>query len=240
LYIYYITFLKKTKLFMIKHLAIIMDWNRRWARKRLMPAIAWHKAWADNVEKIADLAWEKWIKYLTLWALSTDNLKKREEKEVKTIIKLINNIENYLWSMIKKWLKFQVIGDINQLPKDSIEILNKVTGETKNNSWILLTLALIYWWQDEIVRATKKIIKSWLDPDALNREEFRKYLDTSILPNPDVIVRTGWDIRHSGFLLYDSEYSEYYFTKKWWPEYDEIELDKTINFFNKSKRNFGK
>jgi len=225
---------------MIKHLAIIMDWNRRWARKRLMPAIAWHKAWADNVEKIADLAWEKWIKYLTLWALSTDNLKKREEKEVKTIIKLINNIENYLWSMIKKWLKFQVIGDINQLPKNSIEILNKVTGETKNNSWIVLTLALIYWWQDEIVRATKKIIKSWIDPETLTREEFRKYLDTSILPNPDVIVRTGWDIRHSGFLLYDSEYSEYYFTEKWWPEYDEIELDKTIDFFNKSKRNFGK
>jgi len=225
---------------MIKHLAIIMDWNRRWARKRLMPAIAWHKAWADNVEKIADLAWGKWIKYLTLWALSTDNLRKREEKEVKTIIKLINNIENYLWAMIKKWLKFQVIGDINQLPKDSIDILNKVIDETKNNTWIVLTIALIYWWQDEIIRATKKIIKSWINPETLTREEFRKYLDTSILPNPDVIVRTGWDIRHSWFLLYDSEYSEYYFTDKWWPEYDEIELDKTIDFFNKSKRNFGK
>lgn len=225
---------------MINHLAIIMDWNRRWARKRLMPAIAWHKAWADNVEKIADLAWEKWIKYLTLWWLSTDNLKKRWEKEVAQIIKLINNIEKYLWNMIKKWLKFQVIWDINELPNKSIHILNKIVDITKNNSWIVLTLALIYWWQDEIVRATKKIIASWIDPEEITREKFREYLDINILPNPDVIVRTGWDIRHSWFLLYDSEYSEYYFTKKWWPEYDEIELDKTIDFFNKSKRNFGK
>jgi len=225
---------------MINHLAIIMDWNRRWARSKLLPGIAWHKAWADNVEKIADLAWEKWIKYLTLWWLSTDNLKKRWEKEVAQIIKLINNIEKYLWNMIKKWLKFQVIWDINELPNKSIHILNKIVDITKNNSWIVLTLALIYWWQDEIVRATKKIIASWIDPEEITREKFREYLDINILPNPDVIVRTGWDIRHSWFLLYDSEYSEYYFTKKWWPEYDEIELDKTIDFFNKSKRNFGK
>ncbi len=225
---------------MINHLAIIMDWNRRWAKKRLMPGIAGHKVWADRVEKIADLAWEKWIKYLTLWGLSTDNLKKRWEEEVKAIIKLINNIEKYLWNMIKKWLKFQVIWDINELPKESVEILNKVIEKTKNNTWIILTIALIYGWQDEIVRATKKIIKSWVKSEDITREEFRKYLDTSILPNPDVIVRTGWDIRHSWFLLYDSEYSEYYFTEKCWPEYDENELDKTIDFFNKSKRNFGK
>lgn len=225
---------------MINHLAIIMDWNRRWAKKRLLPSIAGHKAWADNVEYITNLAWEKGIKYLTLWALSTDNLKKRWEEEVKHIIKLINSIEKYLWKMIKKWLKFKVIWDINKLPQDSQEILNKVIDKTKNNTWIVLTVALIYWWQDEIIRATKKIIASWINPKELTREEFRKYLDTHYLPNPDVIVRTGWDIRHSWFLLFDSEYSEYYFTEKWWPDYNEEELNKTIDFFNKSKRNFWK
>lgn len=225
---------------MINHLAIIMDWNRRWARKRLLPAIAWHKAWADNVKKITELAENKGIKYLTLWALSVDNLNKREEEEVTWIIKLINSVEKYLWEMLEKWVRLNIIWDIEKLPKESQDILKSVTEKTKNNSWIVLTIALIYGWQDEIIRATKKIIESWLDPETLTRSEFKKYLDTKDLPHPDVIVRTWWDIRHSWFLLYDSEYSEYYFTQKWWPEFDEEELDRVIYSFEKSKRNFWK
>ena len=99
---------------------------------------------------------------------------------------------------------------------------------------------MVYWWQDEIIRATKKIIKAWIDPETLTREEFRKYLDISILPKPDLIVRTWWDIRHSWFLLFDSEYSEYYFSEKKWPEFDEQELDKAIEAFWNSRRNFWK
>lgn len=225
---------------LLNHLWIIMDWNRRWARKRLLPAVAWHKAWADNVEKIVDLSWEKWIKYITLWALSTDNLQKRWAEEVEWIIKLINSIEKYLWKMIAKWLQFNVIWNISKLPQESQDILQKVIDSTKNNTWIVLTIALIYGGQDEIVRATQKVIKAWILPESLTKEEFRKYLDTSTLPNPDVIVRTGWDIRHSWFLLFDSEYSEYYFTEKWWPEFDEQELDKVIDFYWNCKRNFWK
>lgn len=225
---------------MINHLAIIMDWNRRWAKKRLLPAVAWHKAWADNVKNITQLAWDKGIKYLTLWALSTDNLQKRWEEEVSHIIKLINWIEKYLWDMMKKWVKLNLIWDIKKLPEESKKILTSLLEKTKNNSWIVLTIALIYWWQDEIIRATKKILEAWLNPETLTREEFRKYLDTKDLPQPDVIVRTGWDIRHSWFLLFDSEYSEYYFTQKWWPEFDEEELDSVINSFEKAKRNFWK
>jgi undecaprenyl diphosphate synthase len=99
---------------------------------------------------------------------------------------------------------------------------------------------LIYGWQDEIVRATKKIIKAWIEPEKLTKQEFRKYTDTWKFPIVDLIIRTGWDIRHSWFLLYDSEYAEYYFTPKKWPEFDEKEFDKAIDFFNSSKRNFGK
>ena len=217
-----------------------MDWNRRWARSRFLPIFAWHKAGSDNVRKITELAKNKWIKYLTLWALSTDNLKKRDEKEVKWIIKLINNIESFLGDMSELNVRFDTIWNIEELPEESQKILRRVKNNTKDNEWIILTLALIYGWQDEIIRATKKIIKAWINPDDLTREEFRKYLDTGNLPIPDVIVRTWWDIRHSWFLLYDSEYSEYFFTEKRWPEFDEIELDKVIDFFNKSKRNFGK
>ncbi len=232
---------------MIHHLAIIMDWNRRWAKKRFLPSLAGHKAWADNAKRIAKIANKKWIKYLTLWALSTENLQKRGEDEVKWIIKLVNNIESYLSEMIEEWLKFQVIWDIKKLPLESQEILRGITEKTKNNSGIILTLALIYWWQDEIIRGIKNFILE--NKDAPNFEElvqnlepktFRNYLDTANLPLPEVIVRTGGDIRHSWFLLFDSDYSEYYFTEKWWPAFNEKELDKVIKFFQESKRNFGK
>lgn len=225
---------------MINHLWIIMDWNRRWAKSKFLPSLAWHKAWADNVVKITELAEKKGIKYLTLWALSTDNLKKRSEKEVKWIIKIVNNIESFLWKMINENLKFDTIWDIWELPIESQEVLKRVKEKTKNNTWITLILALVYWGQDEIIRATKKIIKAGINPEHLDKKEFRKHLDTSKFPNPDVIVRTGWDIRHSWFLLFDSEYSEYYFTEKKWPEFDESELDTVIEYYEKSKRNFGK
>ena len=232
---------------MINHLAIIMDGNRRWTKSKFLPTIAGHKAWADNARKIVKLADEKGIKYVTLWALSTENLQKRWEDEVKGIIKLVNSIESFLEEMITKGLKFQVIWDISKLPDESQKILNWVIEKTKNNTWIIMTLALIYWWQDEIIRWMKKFILENKDSEdfeekieKLDSEIFRTYLDVDIIPKPDVIVRTGWDIRHSGFLLFDSDYSEYYFTQKWWPAFDEKELDNVIEWFSKSKRNFGK
>lgn len=224
----------------LKHLALIMDGNRRWAKARFLPAVAGHKAWADNVVKITELANKKGITHLTLWALSTENLRKRSEEEVSWIIKLVNSIEGYLEKMNIEWLKFNVIGNISKLPEESQEVLKRVLENTKNNTWITLTVALIYGWQDEVVRATQKIIAKWINPNDLSQEEFRKYLDTADLPFPDVIARTWWDMRHSGFLLYDSAYSEYYFTEKKWPEFDERELDDVLEFFNNSKRNFWK
>lgn len=225
---------------MINHLWIIMDWNRRWAKSKSLPSIMWHKAWADNVKNIARICEKKWIKYLTLWALSSDNLVKRPKEEIESIIKLINNIEFFLWEMLEKNTRFETIWNIEELPEESQIILNKIKEKTKNNSWLLITIWLVYWWQDEIIRATKKIISYWLSPDELSKEKFREFLDTSFLPNPDVIVRTWWDKRHSWFLLFDSEYSEYFFTEKKWPEFDENEINSVIEFYNSSKRNFWK
>lgn len=224
----------------INHLWIIMDWNRRWAKKRLLPATAGHKAWADNVKKVVSYAYKLWIKYITLWALSTNNLQKRSEIEVNWIIKLINNIGSFMWEMLDDNLKFETIWDLSKLPTESQIVLNRIKEKTKNNTWITLILWLIYWWQDEIVRATKKIINAWIDPETLTTQEFKKYLDTAHFPAPEVIVRTWWDIRHSWFLLYDSEYSEYYFTDKKWPEFDKKELQKVFEFYEWSKRNFWK
>lgn len=217
-----------------------MDWNRRWAKSKLLPTFAGHKAWADNVVKITELIDKKWIDYLTLWALSTDNLNKRSKSEVEWIIKLVNSIEKYLNKMKVSNLKFETIWNLKQLPKKSQDILKNIKEKTKNNTWITLILALIYWWQDEIVRATKKIIKLWINPENLTKEEFRKYTDTWKFPVVDLIIRTGWNIRHSWFMLFDSEYSEYYFTEKKWPEFNKEELNNAIKSFNKSKRNFWK
>ena len=225
---------------MLNHIWIIMDWNRRWAKSKFLPTLAGHKAWADNVVKITEYADKIWIKYLTLWALSTDNLEKRDKKEVDWIIKLVNSIEKYLDKMKVDNLRFETIWDIWKLPEKSQIILEDIKEKTKENTWITLILALIYWWQDEIVRATKKIINLGLSPEKLTKEEFRKHIDIWKFPVVDLIIRTWWDIRHSGFLLYDSEYSEYYFTEKKWPEFNENELDKALENFNKSKRNFGK
>lgn len=225
----------------LKHAAIIMDKNRTWAKEKygpLTPAVVWHKAWADNVQKIARLVQEKWIEYLTLWALSTENLIKRSKDEVSNIIKLLNNIEYYLGDMMNEWLRFNTIWDLSKLPDASQIIIENVKEKTKDNVWLVLSIGLIYGGQDEIIRWIKKFVLSWWDINDLTAESFRTYLDTWNLPNPDLIIRTGGDIRTSWFLLYDSPYSELYFTEKKWPEFDELELDKAIEYFKKCKRNW--
>jgi len=121
----------------------------------MMPAIFWHKVWADNVVKITELANKKGIKYLTLWALSADNLTKRPKEEVEAIIKLINNIESYLEKMQIEDLKFETIWNMDELPEFSQIVLKRVKDKTKDNKWITLTLALVYGWQDEIIWMTR-------------------------------------------------------------------------------------
>lgn len=206
----------------------------------MLPAIAGHKAGADNVVNITDACSKLGISHLTLWALSTENLSKRPAEEIEWIIKLVNSIEKYLGKMKAESLKFNVIWDISKLPLESQQVLKSVMKETEKNSGIVLTLALIYGGQDEIVRAVKKIIAAGIRPEFLSETEFRKFLDTASLPPIDLIVRTGGDIRHSGFLLYDSAYSEYYFTEKKWPEFDEAQLKIALEEFGSAKRNFWK
>lgn len=222
------------------HIWIIMDGNRRWAESKWLPIFFWHKAWADNVKKIVEIAWIEWIEYLTLWALSKDNLVKRWSNEIEKIISLIDKIEDFLWEMMEKGLKLKTIWDIEKLPEKSVKILRWLEDKTKDNSWLILTIALVYSGQDEIIRATKKILENWLNPENLSKDDFRKYLDTSFLPNPDLIIRTWWDLRHSGFLLFDSEYSQYYFTDKKWPEFDKEEFFKALNSLKNSQRRFWK
>lgn len=225
---------------MLNHLAIIMDGNRTWAKNKHLPELYGHKVWAENVEKTIFAALKRDIKYITLWWLSTDNLEKRNKKEVDDLIKIINWAKKYLNKIMQEWWKIQLIWDIEKLPKESQDTLNQLVEETKNNTKIVVTLALAYWGQDEIVRAVKKALSQWIDPETLTREEFRKYLDVANLPVVDMIVRTGWHSRLSWFLLYDSEYSESSFLDINWPDFNETHLDEVIKQYNQSKRKFWK
>ncbi len=225
---------------MLNHLGIIMDGNRTWAEEKNLPKVFWHKAWAENVEKIVFSCLDKNIKYVTFWWLSTDNLEKREQSEVKDIVKIINGAKKYLKNIMKNGWKIELIWDIKRLPEESQNTLHELVEQTKNNTKITITLALAYGWQDEIVRWIKNITKLWLNIDDLSREEFRSYLDLWKLPVVDMIVRTGGHNRLSWFLLYDSEYAESCFLDINWPDFDKKHLDFVINQYNQSKRKFWK
>lgn len=224
----------------MKHLAIIMDWNRRWAAEQWLETQFGHKAWAENIEKIVLEADKRWIEFITLWWLSTENLEKRWAKEVTEIIKLIVWAKKYLKTIIENNGKIEIIWDIEKLPHAAKVTLNYLTSKTKDNTGIVVVIALVYGGKNEIIRWIKKFVSEWWDLEMLDEQSFWKYLDTWIYPPPDMIVRTGWDIRHSGFLLYQSDYSEYYFTEKKWPEFDGEELDKVVAQFEWYKRNFWK
>ncbi len=223
------------------HLGIIMDGNRRWAKAKLLPTIMWHKAWFENAVKIIGYAGKNWdISHLTLWALSKENLIKREPEELSGIIKLIEKLADLLPEMQENNIKFETIWDIEKLPQTSQIILQKVKDQTKNNSGMVLIAALVYSGQDEIIRWIKKMTSLWVNIDDLDEKWFKQFLDTGRFPSPDLIIRTGWDMRHSGFMLYESDYSEYYFSEKFWPDFDEFELKKAIHCFQWAKRNFWK
>jgi len=217
-----------------------MDWNRRWAKDKMLPNIAGHLAWFNNAKIISKKASKLWVKYLTLWALSKENLIKRDSEELSWIIGLIDKMKFLVSTFNKLWVRIETIWDIESLPEKSRKILSLVKEKTKNNTSLVLTTALVYSWQDEIIRAIKKIQKSGEHIENLSPEIFKKYLDTSFLPPPDLIIRTWWNIRHSWFMLFDSDYSEYYFSNNLWPDFSPEELEIAILNFENSKRNFWK
>lgn len=217
-----------------------MDGNRRWAKEQWLPWYRWHKAWAENITRVIEAANDKGIQYITLWWLSTENLKKRSAKEVTELLKLIVWSKKYLKAIQEKNWKIELVWDIERIPKIGRMALNYLVENTKNNTGITIVLALAYGWKNEIIRGIKKFVSEGWSIDKLDEESFLEYMDTGKYPAPDVIVRTGWDIRHSGFLLYQSDYSEYYFTETRWPDFNGEELEKVYQDFAKSKRNFWK
>ena len=226
------------------HIAIILDGNRRWARNRSIPTLQGHTAGAKNLEKIAMYCDKIGVKYLTVYAFSTENWK-REKEEVDYLMKLFSK---YIKDFDRKFkdgtARIRLAGDIKRLPEDLQEKIIAIQEKTKNNTGITLNLCINYGGRDEIVNATKvlaeKVKNGELTVDDITEDMISQNLRTGDAPDPDLFIRPGGEIRLSGFLLWQSSYSELYFADPLWPDFNEEELEKAIDEFNKRKRRFGK
>ena len=212
-----------------------MDGNRRWATSRGLPKIIGHKYGAKNLEKNIDICQKKGIKYLTVYALSTENLK-RETKELNNLFKLI---EKYLKSTDKfteRGIRINIIGNTEIFPEETKLILKNAEKETHDCDKLIFNIALNYGGRDEIVRTVQKMQKENIE---LTEENLSKNLDTGKIPEPDLIIRTGGDYRLSNFLLWQIAYSEFLFTEKLWPDFNKDDLLDAIYAFQNRNRKFG-
>lgn len=226
-----------------KHVAIILDGNGRWAKKRLMPRTYGHTQGAKNVERICEEAWRMGIKYLTVYAFSTENWK-RPEDEIDAIMKILRNyLKNCLSISEKNDMRVRVIGDRSRLSEDIVAAISELEEKSKNNQGLNFQVALNYGSRDEIIRAVKqavsKVQNGELSVDEIDEACFAGYLDTYDIPDPELMIRTSGEQRLSNYLLWQLAYAEFYFTDVLWPDFNKEELEKAIWYFNKRERRFG-
>ncbi|MCR4806183.1 MAG: isoprenyl transferase [Lachnospiraceae bacterium] len=225
-----------------RHVAIILDGNGRWAKQKGMPRNYGHVQGAKNVEEMCEIAYNRGIEYLTVYAFSTENWT-RPDDEVEALMGLLRN---YLKTCIKRAQKnnmsVRVIGDKTRLAPDIREIIARLEDATKDCSGLHFQVALNYGSRDEMVRAMNRIlsdIKEGRTEGPVTEEIFDSYLDTAGLPAPDLLIRTSGEQRLSNFLLWQLAYSEFYFTDVHWPDFSAQELEKAIEAYNKRDRRYG-
>ncbi|MBI2267934.1 MAG: di-trans,poly-cis-decaprenylcistransferase [Candidatus Blackburnbacteria bacterium] len=227
------------------HVAIIMDGNRRWAAKRGLGPVDGHRFAAEKTLKpIVVRAIKRGIKYLTLWAFSTEN-KKRDKLELQGLMKIFRDVlKSNLRELEELGVQLKIIGDIDWFPKDIAELAKAIAERTKNNKKITVSFALNYGGREEILRAISRLLdkiqthqRSAEEP--VTEGEFASLLDTSGMPDPDLIVRTGGNLRLSGYFPWQSVYSELYFTKTLWPDFTPAKLDAALMDYTKRMRRFG-
>ncbi len=226
-----------------QHIAIILDGNGRWAKAKGMPRNYGHAQGSKNVERICEEAWRMGIKYLTVYAFSTENWS-RPEGEVAALMTLLRNyMKTCLKTAAKNDMKIRVIGDIAPLDEDIKNRIRELEAATVNNGGLNFTIALNYGSRDEMTRAARKMAKDCaegrLDPEQIDESVFESYLDTHGIPDPDLMIRTSGEQRLSNYLLWQLAYSEFYFTDVPWPDFTKEELAKAIEEYNHRHRRFG-
>lgn len=224
-----------------EHIAIIMDGNRRWARARGLADIKGHQAGADTLEKIVEAGSKMGVKTMTVYAMSTENLKERAKREITGLFDLIRQgYHTKLKKMMQQGVSISIIGEADGLPGTIKRIIAEIKKTYIKNESIKLNIALNYGGKKELVEAVKEIVKEGIDVSKINDELIAKHLYTEGQTDPDLVIRTGGRVRLSNFLLWQTAYSELYFTEILWPDFDEKELKKAIEWYQTQKRNFGK
>ncbi len=226
-----------------RHVAIIMDGNGRWAKKRKLPRSFGHKAGASRVQEIIETSGNMGIEVLSLYAFSTENWK-RPEKEVENIMGLLRHyLKNNSNDLRDNGIRLNILGKIEDLPLDLQEELKIALSKTENNDKMILNIALNYGGQDEILRACQKTMEDFLqqgkDPSSLEAEDFEKNLDTQGQPMVDLLIRPSGEFRLSNFLLYQCAYAEFWFSDILWPDFSKEEYLKALEDFSKRQRRFG-
>ncbi len=223
----------------LNHIAFILDGNRRWAKNQGKLTAQGHREGAETVKRTALRCQELGIPYATFWALSTENLKERSSAELEVMFEMITKIPEYFAELMDKGIRMRTIGDISALPEKCRTTLREMEEKTKDFPSLVVTLAINYGGRDEILRAIRRITANKLPPEEVTEELVTGLLDTASLPDPDLIIRTGGKKRLSGYLPWQSVYSELYFTETLWPDFDAAELDQAIAYFQSVQRNFG-
>lgn len=226
-----------------EHVAIIMDGNGRWAKKRMMPRNYGHSQGSKTVETICKDAWELGIKYVTVYAFSTENWV-RPEQEVQALMKLLRDfLDQSLEKCKKNNMRVRIIGDVKRLDADMQEKIQILEEASKDYTGLNFQVALNYGGRDEILRVAKAVAKDYKDGqisiDSLTEEDLSKYFDTRNIPDPDLLIRTSGEQRLSNYMLWQLAYTEFYFTDVLWPDFNKKELIKAIEYYNGRERRFG-
>ena len=226
-----------------RHVAIIMDGNGRWAKKRLLPRKAGHVQGSRVAEQICEDAYDLGIEYLTIYAFSTENWA-RPQDEVEALMNLLRKyMKDSIERSSKNNMRVRVIGDITPLAPDLKESILKLEEVSASNTGLKFQVAINYGGRDEILRAVRKVGKKIeageLRPEDIDEELFYGYFDTAGIPYPDLMIRTSGELRTSNFLPWQLAYSEFYFTDVLWPDFNKKELKKAIDFYNGRERRFG-
>jgi len=226
-----------------KHIAIIMDGNGRWAKKRFLPRTAGHREGVERVSEIVEAASDLNVQCLSLYAFSTENWKRPKEEIDALMNLLILYINRELDRIHKNNIRMRVMGDVSKLPKNVAEKVQMAIEKTKDNTGMVLNIGLNYGGRDEIIRAVKNILadvkRGKLKEEDINSDMFSKYLYTSELPDPDLLIRPSGELRLSNFMLYQVAYTEFWFSEIYWPDFKPKNLYEAIIDYQKRDRRFG-
>ena len=231
--------LRKDSLQTPHHVAIIMDGNGRWANQRGLPRLAGHRAGVDNIRPLLESLSNYGVKYVTVYAFSTENWNRPPDEVEGLMIILLEAIHRETLALHERGVRILHLGRTDRLSPELREAVSYAQGLTKDNKRITLSVAFDYGGRAEILEAVKQIVREGISPEQLDEALFSRYLYTAHLPDPDLIIRTGGELRLSNFLLWQSAYSEYYPTPTLWPDLGDEDISRAMESFSHRQRRFG-